>query len=224
MRSQTSCWPRWREGRAHGHPGRAVSEPLRAEGFEVVHSPLIRIEPFETARACRRLRLAGADEPKRRRVSVPPPRGDLPELPRSGREPPTHCGSAASSRRSCRVSRRRKGSWPCSRADRSRSVRGCGRCARSDRGRAGGRRAAALPHGRARSGALSEADIVLLASPSAARALAATRSDARCVAIGPITAEARRVGLVVAGEAESPTPEEVLERLSAASRSVSSRS
>ena len=71
-----------------------------------------------------------------------------------------------------------------------------------------------------------DADLVLLASPSAARALAAIRNDARCVAIGPITAaEARRLGLALAAEAEAPTPEDVTRAVKlAASRSVSSRS
>jgi uroporphyrinogen-III synthase len=49
-----------------------------------------------------------------------------------------------------------------------------------------------------------EADLVVLASPSAARALAAIRTDLACVAIGPVTAaEAGRAGLRVVAEAES---------------------
>ena len=69
-------------------------------------------------------------------------------------------------------------------------------------------------------------ELVLLASPSAARALASVRPDARCVAIGPVTAEeARGLGLTVVAEAGAPTAEEVTQAVKlAASRSVSSRS
>lgn len=46
------------------------------------------------------------------------------------------------------------------------------------------------------------ADLVVLASASAARAFAALRMDAACVSIGPVTsAEARRLGLRVVAEA-----------------------
>jgi uroporphyrinogen III methyltransferase/synthase len=71
-----------------------------------------------------------------------------------------------------------------------------------------------------------DADFVVLASPSAARALAAVRRDVLCVVIGPITAgEARRLGLTVAAEAESPTPADLTRAVKlGASRSVSSRS
>lgn len=49
-----------------------------------------------------------------------------------------------------------------------------------------------------------DADIVVLASASAARALAPLRADLPCVTIGPVTSnEARRSGLVVAAEAET---------------------
>jgi uroporphyrinogen III methyltransferase/synthase len=70
------------------------------------------------------------------------------------------------------------------------------------------------------------ADLVVLASPSAARALAAVRADLPCVAAGPVTAaEARRVDLIVAAEAGSPDPDGVLQAVKlAASRSVSSPS
>jgi uroporphyrinogen III methyltransferase/synthase len=71
-----------------------------------------------------------------------------------------------------------------------------------------------------------DADVVVLASPSAARALAEVRSDLRCVAIGPVTAaEARRLGLPVVGESQSPAPEDVTRAVKLApSRSSSSRS
>jgi len=49
-----------------------------------------------------------------------------------------------------------------------------------------------------------DADLVVLASASAARALASLRTDIACVSIGPVTsAEARGVGLEVVAEAES---------------------
>jgi uroporphyrinogen-III synthase len=49
-----------------------------------------------------------------------------------------------------------------------------------------------------------DADLVVLASASAARALAALRTDLACVSIGPVTsAEARNGGLEVCAEAES---------------------
>jgi uroporphyrinogen-III synthase len=49
-----------------------------------------------------------------------------------------------------------------------------------------------------------DADLVVLASASAARALAALRRDLACVSIGPVTsAEARDAGLEVVVEAES---------------------
>jgi uroporphyrinogen-III synthase len=48
-----------------------------------------------------------------------------------------------------------------------------------------------------------KADLVVLASASAARAFAALRVDAPCVSIGPVTsAEARELGLRVVAEAE----------------------
>jgi uroporphyrinogen III methyltransferase / synthase len=70
------------------------------------------------------------------------------------------------------------------------------------------------------------ADVVVLASPSAARALAAIRRDLPCIAIGPVTAEeARRLGLPVVAEADSPDPDGVAQAVKlATSRSVSSRS
>ena len=69
-------------------------------------------------------------------------------------------------------------------------------------------------------------DFVVLASASAARALAAIRRDLGCVAAGPVTAEeARRLGLRVVEEAASPDPDGVAQAVKlAASRSVSSRS
>jgi uroporphyrinogen-III synthase len=70
------------------------------------------------------------------------------------------------------------------------------------------------------------ADVVVLASPSAARALAAIRPDLPCVALGPVTAEeAGRRSLEVIAEAASPDLEGVVQAVKlAASRSVSSRS
>jgi uroporphyrinogen-III synthase len=71
-----------------------------------------------------------------------------------------------------------------------------------------------------------DVDVVVLASPSATRALVELRRDLACVAIGPVTAEeARRLGLLVVAEADSPDPDGVAQAVKlAASRSVSSRS
>jgi uroporphyrinogen-III synthase len=73
---------------------------------------------------------------------------------------------------------------------------------------------------------LPEADLVVLASPSAARSLAGHGSRVRCVAIGPVTAaEARRLGLELAGEASSHRREGILEAVKlAVSNADSSRS
>ena len=69
-------------------------------------------------------------------------------------------------------------------------------------------------------------DVVVLASPSAARALAGVRRDVGCVATGPVTAaEARRLGLFVSAEASGHDREGLVAAVKlAASRSSSSRS
>lgn len=71
-----------------------------------------------------------------------------------------------------------------------------------------------------------DADLVVLASASAARSLAALGLGRPCVALGPLTAdEARRHGLEVVAEAESQTPEGLAAVVKlAASRIASSRS
>jgi uroporphyrinogen-III synthase len=71
-----------------------------------------------------------------------------------------------------------------------------------------------------------EADLVVVASASAARALARLRRDLRCVSIGPVTsAEARSAGLDVVGEAETHDARGVLVAVKlAASQRDSSRS
>lgn len=204
------------------------SEPLRAEGFEVVHSPLIRIEPFEGPP----VRVADYDWlvlTSRNAVECLFHRleGDLPRVAAIGP------GTADALRE--------RGVEPAV-VPRESTQEGLVAVLPEPTGRvlfAGAEGARGVIADELAADVLPlyrtveldpahfpEADIVLLASPSAARALAATRSDARCVAIGPITAEeARRIGLVVAGEAESPTPEEVTRAVKlAASRSVSSRS
>jgi uroporphyrinogen III methyltransferase/synthase len=71
---------------------------------------------------------------------------------------------------------------------------------------------------------LPDADLVVVASASAARALARVRPGAVCVSIGPLTsAEARRVGLSVAAEAESHDREGLVEavKLAASQRDSS---
>jgi uroporphyrinogen-III synthase len=71
-----------------------------------------------------------------------------------------------------------------------------------------------------------DADLVVLASPSAARAYAAIRRSEACVVVGPVTAaEAGRLGLEVVAEAERPGPDGVVDAVKlAASRIGSSRS
>jgi uroporphyrinogen-III synthase len=71
-----------------------------------------------------------------------------------------------------------------------------------------------------------EADLVVVASASAARALARLRRDLRCVSIGPVTsAEARSAGLDVVAEAETHDARGVLVAVKlAASQRDSSRS
>lgn len=71
---------------------------------------------------------------------------------------------------------------------------------------------------------LPDADLVVLASASAARALARVRPEAVCVSIGPVTsAEARRLGLSVAAEAERHDREGLVEavKLAASQRDSS---
>ena len=205
-----------------------LAEHLRAEGFEVLHCPLVRVEPFEgppvrladydwvvltsrNAVECLFARLEG-DLP---RVAAIGP-GTAEALRQRGVEPDllpqesTQEGLVAEFPRS-------PGRVLFAGAERARDVLPT---------RLG---ADTLPLYRTvelRPQQFPEADVVVLASPSAARALAAVRRDVQCVAIGPITAaEARRLGLTVAAEAESPTPEEIAGAVKlAASRSVSSRS
>jgi uroporphyrinogen-III synthase len=71
-----------------------------------------------------------------------------------------------------------------------------------------------------------DGDLVALASPSAARALAATGSRLPCVSIGPVTtAEAERLGLTVVGEADTHDLEGLVRAVKlAASRAGSSPS
>lgn len=71
-----------------------------------------------------------------------------------------------------------------------------------------------------------EADLAVIASPSAARALAALEVGTSCVSIGPVTtAEARREGLDVIAEAESHDLEGLLRAVKlAASQAGSSPS
>jgi uroporphyrinogen III methyltransferase/synthase len=74
--------------------------------------------------------------------------------------------------------------------------------------------------------AFPSADLVVLASSSAARALARVRLDLPCVSIGPVTSEeARRLGLRVAAEARSQDRDGLVRAVKlAASRASSSPS
>jgi uroporphyrinogen-III synthase len=68
-----------------------------------------------------------------------------------------------------------------------------------------------------------EADLVVLASASAARSLAALGLDPDCVSIGPVTsAEATRVGLRIVAEARSHDREGLLEAVKLAASTAGS--
>jgi uroporphyrinogen III methyltransferase / synthase len=68
-----------------------------------------------------------------------------------------------------------------------------------------------------------DADLVVLASPSAARALAAMRLDLPCVSIGPVTSEeAGRRALTIVAEAAGPDPERLVEAVKLAASSIAS--
>jgi uroporphyrinogen-III synthase len=70
---------------------------------------------------------------------------------------------------------------------------------------------------------LLDGDLVVLASPSAARSLAAVGHELPCVAIGPSTsAEAQRRGLVVAAEAETHDLAGLLRAVKLAASSIAS--
>jgi uroporphyrinogen-III synthase len=204
------------------------ADHLRAEGLEVVHRPLIRIEPFDGPR----LHVADYDWlvlTSRNAVECLFARleGELPRVAAIGP------GTAAALRE--------RGVEPAV-VPRESTQEGLVAVLPEPIGRvlfagAEGARgviaeelaADVLPLYRTvelRSDTFPDVDAVVLASPSAARALAAVAPDKTCVAIGPITAaEARALGLTVAAEAASPAPEDVTRAVKlAASRSVSSRS
>jgi uroporphyrinogen-III synthase len=77
-----------------------------------------------------------------------------------------------------------------------------------------------------RPAAFPDAEFVVVASASAARALAAAAPGRACVSIGPVTSSAaRESGLRVAAEAETPDVEGLVRAVKlAASRAASSRS
>jgi uroporphyrinogen III methyltransferase/synthase len=205
-----------------------LTDLLRAERFEVVHEPLIRIEPFDgpPIRAAYYdwlvLTSRNAIECLFRRLDGPLPRvavigpGTAQALRAHGVEP------ALVARRSTQEGLVEELPHPVGRvlfvgAEGARDVlaRELG--------------ADFLPLYRTvelRPDDFPQVDVVVLASASAARALAAIRRDLACVAAGPVTAkEARRLGLRVAEEASSPDPDGVAQAVKlAASRSVSSRS
>jgi uroporphyrinogen-III synthase len=70
---------------------------------------------------------------------------------------------------------------------------------------------------------LPQVDLVVLASASAARALARIRTDLPCVSIGPVTsAEAERSGLSIVSEARSHELEGLVEAVKLAASSIAS--
>ena len=205
-----------------------LAELLRAELFEVLHRPLVRIEPFEGPP----IRVADYDwlvltsrnavECLFRRLDGPLPRlavigpGTAQALRARGVEP------TLVARRSTQEGLVEELPRPAGRvlfagAEGARDVlvRELG--------------ADFLPLYRTvelRPDAFPDVDVVVLASPSAARALRVIRRDLPCVAVGPVTAaEVRRLGLLLAAEADSPDSDGVAQAVKlAASRSVSSRS
>jgi uroporphyrinogen III methyltransferase/synthase len=205
-----------------------LADLLRAERFEVLHLPLVRIEPFEGPPIHAAdydwlvLTSRNAVECLFRRLEGPLPRvavigpGTAEALRAQGVEP------TLAARRSTQEGLVEELPRPAGRvlfagAEGARDVlvRELG--------------ADVLPLYRTvevRPDDFPDVDVVVLASPSAARALVELRRDLSCVAIGPVTAEeARRLGLLVVAEAESPDPDGVAQAVKlAASRSVSSRS
>ena len=205
-----------------------LADLLRAELFEVLHRPLVRIEPFEG----QPIRVADYDwlvltsrnavECLFRRLDGPLPRlavigpGTAQALRARGVEP------TLVARRSTQEGLVEELPRPAGRvlfagAEGARDVlvRELG--------------ADFLPLYRTvelRPDAFPDVDVVVLASPSAARALRVIRRDLPCVAVGPVTAaEVRRLGLLLAAEADSPDSDGVAQAVKlAASRSVSSRS
>jgi uroporphyrinogen-III synthase len=205
-----------------------LADLLRAELFEVLHRPLVRIEPFEGPP----IRVADYDwlvltsrnavECLFRRLDGPLPRlavigpGTAQALRARGVEP-TLVARRATQEGLVEELPRPAGRALFAGAEGARDVlvRELG--------------ADFLPLYRTvelRPDDFPDVDVVVLASPSAARALAVIRRDLPCVAVGPVTAaEARRLGLLLAAEADSPDPDGVAQAVKlAASRSVSSRS
>jgi uroporphyrinogen III methyltransferase/synthase len=205
-----------------------LAELLRAELFEVLHRPLVRIEPFEgqpihvadydwlvlTSRNAVECLFRRLDGPLPRLAVIGP--GTAQALRARGVEP------TLVARRSTQEGLVEELPRPVGRAlfagaegARDVLVRELG--------------ADFLPLYRTvelRPDDFPDADLVVLASPSAARALAVIRRDLPCIAVGPVTAEeARRLGLLLVAEADSPGPDGVAQAVKlAASRSVSSRS
>jgi uroporphyrinogen III methyltransferase/synthase len=205
-----------------------LADLLRAEQFELLHRPLVRIEPFEgppvrvadydwlvlTSRNAVECLLLRLDGPLPRLAVIGP--GTAQALRAHGVEP------TLVARRSTQEGLVEELPRPAGRvlfagAEGARDVlvRELG--------------ADFLPLYRTvelRPDDFPDVDVVVLASPSAARALAGIRRDLPCVAVGPVTAEeARRIALLVVAEADSPDPEGVARAVKlAASRSVSSRS
>lgn len=205
-----------------------LADLLRAELFEVLHRPLVRIEPFEGPP----IRVADYDwlvltspnavECLFRRLDGPLPRlavigpGTAQALRARGVEP-TLVARRSTQEGLAEELPREMGRVLFAGAEGARDVlvRELG--------------ADFLPLYRTvelRPDDFPDVDVVVLASPSAARALAVIRRDLPCIAVGPVTAEeARRLGLLLTAEADSPDPDGVAQAVKlAASRSVSSRS
>jgi uroporphyrinogen III methyltransferase/synthase len=204
-----------------------VAERLRADGFEVVEYPLVRIEPLDGPPVCAGaydwvvLTSRNAVDMLFRRLAGPLPPvaaigpGTAEALRARGTEP------ALVARRSTQEGLLDELPTPAGRvlfagAEDARDV--LVRALEAD----------FLPLYRTlelRPEAAPDGDLVVLASASAARAFAATGARLPCVSIGPVTsAEARRRGLPVVAEADSHDLEGLIRAVKlAASRAGSSR-
>lgn len=208
--------------------GRRLAERLRGEGFETLLCPLVRIEVLEGPP----LRLDGYDwllltsrqgaEALFRRLEGPLPKvaavgpGTAEALREHGVEPVLVAGVSTQEGLAAELPR------PVGRA-----LFAGAEAARDVLARELDadfvplyRTVEAAPEG------VPDADLVVLASASAARALSRVRRDLSCVSIGPVTTEeARRCGLEVVAEAESHDRDGLVRAVKlAASRVASSRS
>jgi uroporphyrinogen III methyltransferase/synthase len=206
--------------RAQGCSG-ALVERLRAEGFDVAECPLIRIEPTEGPP----VRMEGYDwlvltsahavAPLFRRLE-----GELPKVAVVG--PATAAALRARGVEPALVAResRQEGLLAELPSPAGRVLFAGAEAARPLLPQALDADVVTLYRTvEERPARFPEGDVVVLASPSAARAFAALGRDLPCVSIGPITsAEARRAGLRVVAEAATPDGDGLVAAIALVSR------